>query len=74
MKLLLIGMNHTTAPVEVRERFAIPDDRLGEAVQSLLTQPGIEEGVIATKGYVTYWTGQVPVGGVDANRTVFHVS
>src|SRR5262249_47659810 len=41
-----IGMNHTTAPVEVRERFAIPDDRLGEAVQSLLTQPGIEEGVI----------------------------
>ena len=34
---------------------------------------GILEGVIATKGYVTYWDGQAPVGGVDANRTLFHV-
>lgn len=34
---------------------------------------GIEEGVIATKGYVTYWTGEVPGGSVDANRTSFHV-
>ena len=34
---------------------------------------GIEEGIIATKGFVTYWTGEVPVPGVDANRTLFHV-
>ena len=34
---------------------------------------GIEEGVIATKGFVTYWTGEVPSPGVDKNRTVFHV-
>ena len=34
---------------------------------------GIQEGVIATKGFVTYWTGEVPVGGVDKNRTIFHV-
>lgn len=34
---------------------------------------GIEEGVIATKGYVTYWTGAVPTGTVDANRTIFHL-
>ena len=34
---------------------------------------GILEGVIATKGYVTYWDGQAPVGGVDADRTLFHV-
>ncbi len=34
---------------------------------------GIEEGVIATKGFVTYWTGEVPVGGMDKNRTLFHV-
>ena len=34
---------------------------------------GIEEGVIATKGFVTYWTGEVPSAGVDKNRTVFHV-
>jgi len=33
---------------------------------------GIVEGVIATKDYVTYWDAQAPVGGVDANRTIFH--
>ncbi len=33
---------------------------------------GILEGVIATKGHVTYWDAQAPVGGVDADRTLFH--
>lgn len=33
---------------------------------------GILEGVIATKAHVTYWDAQAPVGGVDANRTLFH--
>ena len=27
--LLLVGVNHTTAPIEVRERLAIPTSRLG---------------------------------------------
>src|SRR5215831_3856190 len=35
---------------------------------------GIEEGIIATKGFVTYWTGEVPTTGVNKNRTIFHVS
>ena len=34
---------------------------------------GIVEGVIATKDFVTYWDAQAPVGGVDANRTLFHI-
>jgi hypothetical protein len=35
---------------------------------------GIEEGVIATKGYVTYWTGEVPGAlTVDKNRTLFNI-
>jgi len=34
---------------------------------------GTLEGVIASKGHVTYWDSQAPAGGVDANRTVFHV-
>ena len=29
--LLLLGVNHTTAPVEVRERLAIPTERLADA-------------------------------------------
>ena len=34
---------------------------------------GTLEGVTASKGHVTYWDAQAPVGGVDADRTVFHV-
>ena len=34
---------------------------------------GIVEGVIATKGFVTYWNAQPPSPTVDANRTLFHV-
>jgi hypothetical protein len=34
---------------------------------------GIVEGVIASKGHVTYWDAQAPAGGVDANRTSFHL-
>jgi glutamyl-tRNA reductase len=48
MKLLLIGVNHKTAPVEVRERFAIPEPRLPEAMRALVGQPGIEEGMIVS--------------------------
>ena len=33
---------------------------------------GIQEGVIATKDFVTYWTAQPPAPGVNANRTSFH--
>jgi hypothetical protein len=34
---------------------------------------GIIEGVIASKGFVTYWESEEPVPGVDANRTTFHI-
>lgn len=44
--LVLIGVNHTTAPVEVRERLAIPTSRLADAIRSLIHQPGIREGMI----------------------------
>ncbi len=33
---------------------------------------GIVEGIIATKGFVTYWDAGAPTGGVDQNRTLFH--
>ncbi len=44
--LLLVGVNHTTAPLEVRERLAIPVARLAEATRSLAGQPGIREALI----------------------------
>jgi hypothetical protein len=35
--------------------------------------PGIFEGIAVTKGFVTYYDVAAPTGGVDANRTIFHV-
>ena len=35
---------------------------------------GIVEGIAVTKGFTTYDLVQTPLPGVDANRTIFHVS
>ena len=46
MTFLLIGVNHNSAPIEVRERLALPEPRLPEAMQQLAKFPGVEEGLI----------------------------
>src|SRR5579871_5479028 len=46
MKLLLTGLNHRTAPVEVRERLAFEEKTLPEALDRLKRQPGLQEGMI----------------------------
>lgn len=46
MKILLTGLNHKTAPVELRERLAISPENLAVETQSLLSHPGIREGLI----------------------------
>jgi glutamyl-tRNA reductase len=48
MNFLLIGVNHKTAPVEVRERFAVSEQQLPEAVKHLAAYPGVEEGLIVS--------------------------
>ncbi len=44
--LVLVGVNHTTAPIEVRERLSIPATRLADAIRTLSHQPGIREAMI----------------------------
>ncbi len=46
VELLLLGVNHTTAPINVRERLAIPTERLGDATKMLAEQPGVREALI----------------------------
>ena len=48
MTFQLIGVNHRTAPLEVRERFAISEAKLPAAVQQLAQHPGIEEAMIVS--------------------------
>jgi glutamyl-tRNA reductase len=46
MRFQLIGVNHKSAPLEVRERMAIPESRLPDACRELAAYPGIEEGIV----------------------------
>ncbi len=59
--LVLVGVNHTTAPLEVRERLAIPATRLADAIRTLAHQPGIREAlIVSTCNRVEFVTIQEP--------------
>ena len=46
MNIITVGLNHRTASVELRERLAVPESRLPEAVARLKEWPGVTEAVI----------------------------
>jgi glutamyl-tRNA reductase len=46
MRYQLIGVNHLSAPLEVRERLAIPESRLPDTCRDLTAYPGIEEALV----------------------------
>jgi glutamyl-tRNA reductase len=48
MYILVNGVRHRTAPIEIRERFALPEEEVSAALQALKAQPGIEECAILT--------------------------
>jgi glutamyl-tRNA reductase len=44
--IIVIGLNHRTAPVEIRERLAFPPEVIGHALRGLLERESLREGVI----------------------------
>jgi len=46
MRFFLAGLNHKTAPVEVREKVAFDEASLANALADLRKQPGMHEGII----------------------------
>ena len=44
--LVVVGLNHRTAPVEARERLAVPPDGLEDAVRAVLALDGVREAVV----------------------------
>ena len=47
-KLVLVGLNHRTAPIEVRERLAFPEKELGKALHDLSKRVELFEGMIVS--------------------------
>ncbi|RMG60661.1 MAG: glutamyl-tRNA reductase [Deltaproteobacteria bacterium] len=48
MKLVLVGLNHKTAPVEVREKFAFPESGMGLALAGVLERDSVKECAIVS--------------------------
>ena len=48
MSLVLIGVNHKTAPIELRERIAISREDLPETTRALAAVPGVAECMIVS--------------------------
>ena len=46
MSVLLVGLSHKTAPVEVRERFAVAEAATAERLAALAERPGVSEALI----------------------------
>ena len=46
MPLIALGINHRTAPVDIRERVVFPAERLPEALRALASLPTVQEAAI----------------------------
>ena len=44
--IVIVGLNHRSAPVEIREKLAFPADTIGCALRGILEREQISEGVI----------------------------
>ncbi|MEE3012364.1 MAG: glutamyl-tRNA reductase, partial [Pseudomonadota bacterium] len=48
MALLLVGINHTTASIDLREKVAFPPAIISEALSDLMALPAVAEAVIVS--------------------------
>jgi glutamyl-tRNA reductase len=48
MELLVVGLNHKTAPIEIRECLAFPEDKLADALYKVHTLPSLKENMIVS--------------------------
>jgi glutamyl-tRNA reductase len=46
MYIVVVGLSHKTAPVEIREKLAVPESRMGEALTRLCSYQGVREGIL----------------------------
>jgi len=90
MPLQILGINHTTAPVAIRERLVIPDSRLPVALAELKSTPGVLAAVIIstcnrTELYcetefeqaapLTHWLAQFnALDTADVEKYIYHHS
>ncbi len=63
-RLLLVGLSHRTAPVEWRERLALPEEKVSGFLEGLRLRAGVEEAVLlSTCNRVEVYAVTPPEGG-----------
>ncbi|MCW9058599.1 MAG: glutamyl-tRNA reductase [Gammaproteobacteria bacterium] len=69
MPLIALGINHRTAPVELRERVVFAPERMQDALRELTGLPGIQEAaILSTCNRTELYVGSEE----DASGTVIH--
>jgi glutamyl-tRNA reductase len=64
MHLIVLGLNHTTAPLEVRERLFIPEEAMGDVLKELKARGATEAAVISTCNRTEFY-----VSGADIEES-----
>src|SRR3989338_6378074 len=69
MNLVIVGLNHNTSPVEIREKLSFPADAVGAPLKKLTSSYGLNEAVILST------CNRVEVLGItgDVEKGVWHV-
>ena len=48
MSILVVGLSHKSAPIEVREKLNFPESTLPDALRKLMTYEGVRESLIVS--------------------------
>lgn len=66
MNIIVVGLSHKTAPVEIRERVAFSPTSMGKPLREILALPAVSEGVIVStcNRVELYATSRDPEAGV----------
>ena len=73
MEILCLGLSHHTAPIDLREKFAIPESAAPALATQLLTAPGVSEAlVVSTCNRVEFYVAaeQVAQGFAAVNEVL----
>lgn len=73
MVLVALGINHTTAPVQVRERVAFTPEQVSEALQDLVNHPPVKEAaILSTCNRTEIYCGLTELDSAPLSRWLQH--
>src|SRR5688572_31434369 len=64
MSIVLVGLNHKTAPVEVRERLAFSDEACADGLRALV------DGVIVSEGLIVSTCNRVEILAATGEKLI----